>query len=214
MASGVAYGVISGLQISKKKNHQKSPKMCYFSHIFGIRAISPIHWFKCLIGTYIVECPNAKSVIHGVTGVVCGLISGLQRPQKSKKSPKNDLFFKYIFAIAVILSIHWIKLTIGTFMIECPKDKIIIHRASGVGYGVISELQRPQKPFKKNTKNWLFSHILGFRAISPIHWITWTNIVQCPNGKLIIFVMYVPMRNLIQCIGDMALLVMPKICEK
>ena len=139
-----------------------------------------------LIVAYIVECPNAKSAIHGVTGVVCGLISGLQRPQKSKKSPKNDLFFKYIFAIAVILSIHWIKLTIGTFMIECPKDKIIIHRASGVGYGVISELLMSQKIIKNYPKLAIFTY---FGRISPIHWITWTNIVLCPNGKLTIFVM-------------------------
>ena len=119
-----------------------------------------------LIVAYIVECPNAKSAIHGVTGVVCGLISGLQRPQKSKKSPKNDLFFKYIFAIAVILSIHWIKLTIGTFMIECRKDRIIIHRATGVGYGVISEIQRSQKPLKKTPK---IGYFLIFWALEPYH---------------------------------------------
>jgi hypothetical protein len=45
-----------------------------------------------LIVAYIVECPNAKSAIHGVTGVVCGLISGLQRPQKYKKSQKMTYF--------------------------------------------------------------------------------------------------------------------------
>jgi len=37
-------------------------------------------------------------------------------------------------------------------MMECPKDKIIIQRASGVGYGVLSGLQRSQKSFKKSPK--------------------------------------------------------------
>ena len=33
-------------------------------------------------------------------------------------------------------------------MIECPKDKIILYRASVVGYGVISGLQKSQKSQK------------------------------------------------------------------
>ena len=86
------------------KNHRESPKIGYFSHILGIRAISPIHWIKCLIGTY---------------------------------------------------------------MIECPKDKVIIHRASGVGYRVFSGLQRAQKSSKNHRKFAIFSHILGTRASGP-----------------------------------------------
>ena len=81
------------------KNHQKSPKICNFSHIMGIRAISPIHWIKCLIGIYMFVCLNAESIIHGFPRVVCGVMSGLQRPRRSKKNHSKCILFIHIFAI-------------------------------------------------------------------------------------------------------------------
>ena len=44
---------------------------------------------------------------------------------------------------------------------ECPKDEIIIHSTSGVGYRVISRLQRSQKITTKITQNWLKYFIFG-----------------------------------------------------
>ena len=43
---------------------------------------------------------------------------------------------------------------------EYPKDKIIIHRVSGVGYGDITGLQRPQESLKV-TKNLIYSTYFG-----------------------------------------------------
>ena len=50
-------------------------------------------------------------------------------------------------------------------MIECRKDIIIIHRATGVGYGVISEIQRSQKPLKTPKIGYFFI----FWALEPDH---------------------------------------------
>ena len=77
------------------KNLQKSPKIGYFSHILGIRAISPIHWIKFLFGTYMIECPKDKIIIHRVSGEGYGVPPGLQRAQKSSKITQNWLFFTY-----------------------------------------------------------------------------------------------------------------------
>ena len=52
-------------------NVQKPTKITkngYFSHILGIRAISPIHGIKFLIGTYMIECPKDKIMIFRVPG--------------------------------------------------------------------------------------------------------------------------------------------------
>ena len=75
------------------KNLQKSPKICYFSHILGIRAISPIHWIKFLFGTHMIECPKDKIVIHRVSGEGYWVPPGLQRAQNSQKFTQNWLFF-------------------------------------------------------------------------------------------------------------------------
>ena len=136
------------------KNHQKSPKIGYFSHILGIRAISPIHWIKFLIGKHMIECPKDKIIIHRASGEGYGVPSGLQRSKKSSKITKIG-YFSHIMAIRAISPIHWIKFLFGTHMIECPKDKIVIHRVSGEGYWVPPGLQRAQNS-QKFTQNWLF----------------------------------------------------------
>ena len=162
----------SGLQRSQKSSNPQ--KNGYLSHILGIRAISPIHWTKFLIGTYIIECPKDRITINKASGVRYWVISGRQRSQKSWKSQKNG-YFTHILGIWAISPIHWIKCHIGTYMIECPIDKMIIRWASGVVYGVIFGLQMSQKSskiiLKKSPKSCYFSHILGIRVISPIHWI-------------------------------------------
>ena len=130
-----------------------------FSHYLGIKAISPMHWIKFLIGSYTIEFPKVKIIIHGESDVGYGVISGLQRSKNHQKSPKI-CNFSHIMGIRAISPIHWIKFLFGTYMIECPKDKIIIHRVSGEGYGVPPGLQRaPQS--SKITQNWLFFTYFG-----------------------------------------------------
>ena len=84
----------------------------------------------------IIECPKDEIIIP--------ILSGLQRSQNHQISPKIG-YFSHFFGIRAISTIHWIKFLIGTYMIQCPKDKVIIHRAFGVGYRVLSGLQRSQK---------------------------------------------------------------------
>ena len=65
------------------KNHQKSQKMSYFSHMLGIRAISPYFQSNLsFFGTYIVECLKDKIIIHMASGVGYEVLSGLQMSHK------------------------------------------------------------------------------------------------------------------------------------
>ena len=130
-----------------------------FSHYLGMKAISPMHWIKFLIGTHMIECPKDKIIIHRASGEGYGVPSGLQRSKKSSKITKIG-YFSHIMAIRAISPIHWIKFLFGTHMIECPKDKIVIHRVSGEGYWVPPGLQRAQKS-SKIAQNWLFFTYFG-----------------------------------------------------
>ena len=133
------------------KNHQKSQKIDYFSHIMAIRAISSIHWIKFLFGTHMIECPKDKIVIHRVSGEGYWVPPGLQRAQKSSKIAQNWLF-SHILGIRAISPIHWIQFLIVTYRIECPKDKIVIHSE---GYGSHLDAKGP-KNHQKSHKNWPF----------------------------------------------------------
>ena len=65
MAPGVGNVMISRIQRDQK--YKKSPKMGYFlKHYLDIAPILPIHLINVLIGTYIMECPNAKTIIFGL----------------------------------------------------------------------------------------------------------------------------------------------------
>ena len=125
----------------------------------AIRAISPIHSIKFPFGTHMIECPKDKIVIHRVSGEGYWVPSGLQRAQKSSKIAKNWLF-SHILGIRAISSIHKIKFLIGTYIIDCPKDEMIIHRVPGEGYWVPPGLQRAQKS-SKITQNLLFFTYFG-----------------------------------------------------
>ena len=71
------------------------------------------------------------------------------------------ILVQYLAGGPILISpIHWIKFLFDTHMIECPKDKIIIHRVSGEGYGVPPGLQRAQKS-SKITHNLLFFTSFG-----------------------------------------------------
>ena len=101
-----------------------------------------------------IECPKDKIVIHRVSGEGYWVPPGLQRAQKSSKIAQNWLF-SHILGIRAISPIHLIKFLIVTYRIECPKDKIIIHRASGEGYGSHLDSKGP-KNHQKSHKNWPF----------------------------------------------------------
>ena len=72
---------------------EKSPKMVNFSHNLGIKAISPMRGIKFIIGTYTIECPNDKIIIHRASGAGYGVINGLQIYKESLKITQNGLFF-------------------------------------------------------------------------------------------------------------------------
>ena len=101
----------------------------------AIRAISPIYWIKFLFDTHMIECPKDKIIIHRVLEKDIGSHLGSKGPKNLQKSPKI-CYFSHILGIRAISPIHWIKFLFGTRMIECPKDKIVIHRVSGEGYWV------------------------------------------------------------------------------
>ena len=95
-------------------------------------------------------------------------------------------------------------------MIECPKDKIIIPRASGV---------YPGSKGPKNHPKWPIS--IQFWVVFGDFWDLWRpDMIPYPTPDALWMIilslghstMYVPMRHLIQCMGSMAL--MPKICKK
>ena len=67
-----------------------------FSHYLGIKAISPMHWIKFLIGSYTIECPKDKIIIHGESDVGYGVISGLQRSTNHQKS-RTIGYFSHLF---------------------------------------------------------------------------------------------------------------------
>ena len=67
-----------------------------FSHYLGMKAISPMHWIKFLIGSYTIECPKDKIIIHGESDVGYGVISGLQRSTNHKKS-RTIGYFSHLF---------------------------------------------------------------------------------------------------------------------
>ena len=138
MTYGVAYPGSKG-----PKNLQKYYFFClflFYSHILGIRVISPIYWIKFLIGTYMIECPKDKIIIHRASGV--GYVV--------QRSPKN-CYFSHILGIRAISPIYWIKFLIVTYIVECPNAKSVILEDPGVVYGLISGLRRPQKS-KKSPK--------------------------------------------------------------
>ena len=132
--------------------------MGYFSHILGIRAISPIHWIQFLICTYMIECPKDKIIIHRASGEEYGVLSGLQRSQKSFWKLPKIAYFQNCFCIRAISPIYWIEFLIVTYIVECPNAKSVILEVPGVVYGLISGLRRPQKS-KKSPKMTYFSNI-------------------------------------------------------
>ena len=131
--------------------------------------------------------------------------------QKIIKNHKNG-YFSHILGIRAISPIHGIKFLIGTYMIECPKDKIIINRASGVYLG-----SKGPKHHQKSPKWPILANFGCFCDFLDL-WSPDMTPYPTPDAIWIIIsslghsTMSVPMRHLIQCMGDMAL--MPKICGK
>ena len=86
-------------------------------------------------------------------------------PKNHQKSQKKTIFHifwalePYHPNIELNFSFNQICLFFGTYIVECPKDNIIFHRASGVEYGVIFGLQRPQKIIKNKRKGYFFTYL-------------------------------------------------------
>ena len=65
IAPGVGNVMIYWIQRDQK--YQKLPKMgFFFLHYLDITPILSIHLVNVLIATYIMECPNAKTIIFGL----------------------------------------------------------------------------------------------------------------------------------------------------
>ena len=139
-----------------------------------------------------------------------GSYSGFKCPKIIKNHTKIG-YFSHILGIGAISTIHGIKFLIGTYMIECFKDKIIINRASGVYLGSKGPKHHQNTQMTYFSQFWVFfGDFLDLWSSdmtlypTPYEWLSYLcDISQC---------MYQKKTNLIECMGYMALT--PKICEK
>jgi len=139
------WGPLGDIWALRPQKSKKSQKMTYFLTHFCHYSHCTLPRIGFHLGIYIMECLNDKTIIHLVPGVVWGWYLAPKGPKITKNHPKLTIFHIFWALEPYHPYIESNFSLVHTWLIECSIEKIIIHRASVVGYGVISGHQRSQK---------------------------------------------------------------------